>query len=749
MSNERDNPIYSTPEEDENRLLTGNSGEAVARDGQTGHTPHGDTQPHGDGATRQHHKKRRRKRRGMPLGRILLILLIVLLLATAALGLVAYLEINNLQRDVDALQSEAGALIASASAIEIDKLSESMDELDARLGVLDDRLYGTAYLSAGNLVPSVGRDLNTAHELLGFARRVIAAARPAVDELRQIGVPDKALLQRDNPDVSALLGYVGAYMPLYDSYYPVFSALLDEFETIPPFETGLLENKIAPYREKLAVVRELRPLLDQFPSHMIAELSALVQANPIDSLRTDEGYNLKLVNAYLSKYIEFRDEIAQTLTLTSTMELPMLDAALLETVHTKSAELLTLMDKAEPYLPLAEMLLENSDYANYMLVAQNTAELRACGGFPGNITMITIRDGWLNFGNIGRIYDILPFVYPAAIQPPLLINELFGSFCHMQIRDASFNPHWPFVASAWAYAFENDAYQGDHLDGIVSCTPQLVHELVGLTGDIELFNGVTVNGENTMRYLMHEVYFQYHTSGYTQYSKEGNEDMVFDQVFDQVMENMFTDLSLEKLGGMLDLVERCVEQRVIMLWMADEEKEELVKEAGMSGSLNFDPEKPQVGVYFSIQDSNKAGYYVDLQTEIGAGTANADGSVTYPVTVVVRNRMTREDIELARYNDYKLMGTYDNNILSSLYVTSPAGGSITQPTWNIVLNGPATYADLPYLLSNEYEGLTFYYHRAFFLVPGEELTLQYTVTTAPGVSAVPTLSQTPTCTNFR
>ena len=747
MSNDRENTAYGTSVENKRRPLSHSSEAASAQKDYARHAPHGDAQSRYSDS--RHHKKNRRRRRSLSAGRVVLIVLIVLLLATAGLGIVVYHEVNGLQRDVDALQREAGTIAVSASALDFDSVSSSLDGLDSRLRALDDRLYGTMYLSAGNLVPSVGRDLDTAHSLIQLANKTITTARPALEELRQIGVPDKTLLQSDNPEVSALLGTLSAYMPLYETYYPEMAPLLEEFETIPHFETEFIENKIAPYREKLALLRELRPLLDQLPSHLISELAALVQANPIDALHTDEGYNLKLASTYLSKYMELKDEIAQTLKLTATLELPMLDPALLDTVHTKSAELITLLDKAEPYLPLASMLLENTDYANYLLVAQNTAELRACGGFPGNLTMITIRDGWLHFGGIGRIYDILPFVYPQAIQPPLLIKELFGSFCQTQIRDASFNPHWPFVASAWAYAFENDAYQGDHLDGIISCTPQLVHELVGLTGDITLFNGVTINGENTMRYLMHEVYFQYHTSGYTQYSKEGNEDMVFDQVFDEVIENLSSDLSLERISGLLDLVGRCIDQRVIMLWMADADKEEIVREAGLSGSLNFDPEKPQIGVYYSIQDSNKAGYYVDLSTEMGTGVPNADGSVTYPVTVVVRNRMTQEDIELARYNDYKLMGTYENNILSSLYVTSPAGGSITEPTWDIVLNGPATYADLPFLLSAEYEGLTFYYHRAFFLVPGEELTLQYTVTTAPGVSTVPTLSQTPTCTNFR
>ena len=734
MSNEREYRKNNSSPGDNKASVAGKSrGEAAARPDRM-----------------QHHNRRgRRKKRAHSAGRALLIVLIVLLLGTAALGLVAYHEVNGLQKDVDALQSEAGTLVDAATELDLDRVRSSLEGIDSKLLTLDEKLYGTLYLSAGNLVPSVGHDLGTAHRLLQFARKTIATATPAIEELQQIGVPDKAMLRSDDPDLSALLGYVSAYMPLYERYYPEIVVLLDELETIPRFETEFLENKIAPYRDKLSTVRELQPLLDRLPTHLISELAALVQANPIDSLHTDQGYNLKLLDAYLKKYLELKVEISETLRLASTIELPMLDTELLDTVHAKSAELMELMVEAEPYLPVADMLLDNIDYANYLLVAQNTAELRACGGFPGNLTMITIRDGWLNFGGVGRIYDILPFVYPPAIQPPLLIKELFGSFCQTQIRDASFNPHWPFVASVWAYAYENDFYQGDHLDGIISCTPQLVHELVGLTGDITLFNGVTINGENTMRYLMHEVYFQYHTAGFANYSKEGNEDMVFDQVFDEVMGNMLSELSFDRLKGLLDLIGRCVDQRVIMLWMADQAKEQIVMDAGLSGSLNFDPEKPQIGVYYSIQDSNKAGYYVDLSTTLGAGTPNADGSVTYPVTVVVRNTMTKEEIELARYNDYKLMGTYDNNILSSIYFTSPAGGSISEPTWDIVLNGPSTYADLPYLLSAEYEGLTFYYHRAFFLVPGEELTVRYTVTTAPGVSTVPTLSQTPTCTNFR
>lgn len=74
----------------------------------------------------QHRSKRsRRKKRTYSVGRALLIVLIVLLLATAALGFVAYLEVNGLQKDVDSLQSEAGTLVDAASALDLDGVSNA------------------------------------------------------------------------------------------------------------------------------------------------------------------------------------------------------------------------------------------------------------------------------------------------------------------------------------------------------------------------------------------------------------------------------------------------------------------------------------------------------------------------------------------------------------------------------------------------------------------------------------------------
>lgn len=579
------------------------------------------------------------------------------------------------------------------------------------------------------------RDWHRMISLLPLGQRASGTLRPILQQLVSDG-------QQSGASIPALLGAVSQLR----AAAPQLNAMLDEVESALSFETPQLAEKTAEVRDWISLGRTALLTLEQMPEGLLTDLAQTVKAYPLSDLKSDNGYNLKLAEAYLRVYQSHKSEITELLSRLEAMELSPLPLEQQGELRAKLAELRELLDGLERYLPLIDVLLGKLDHANYLLAAQNTAELRACGGFPGNLTMITIRDGWLDFGYVGRIYDVLPFVYPGEIQPPLIIKELFGSFCQTQIRDASFNPHFPFVASAWAYAFESDYYPGEQIDGIISCTPKLVQELVALTGDIQLMNGDTINGENTLRYLMHDVYFLYHTNAPR---PEGNEDAIFDQVFDTVLERMFEDIDLDRACGLLDIVERCADERVIMLWLADEAGEAVVRETGLSGALNYDPDKPQIGIYFSVQDSNKVGYYVDLQSSLGEGTPNADGSVTYPVTVVCGSVMTEEDIERAKGNDYKLMGTYDNNILSSLYFTAPMFGSISEPEYEVSYARAGHIYDFPGLLTGQYEGLTFKYHRAFFLEPGQTITFRFTVTTAPGVTAVPSFSQTPTCTGER
>ena len=58
---------------------------------------------------------------------------------------------------------------------------------------------------------------------------------------------------------------------------------------------------------------------------------------------------------------------------------------------------------AEQYLNLFDTFLGDGEDRTYLLVAQNSAEIRASGGFPGSIGTIRIEDGILYIGDFASL----------------------------------------------------------------------------------------------------------------------------------------------------------------------------------------------------------------------------------------------------------------------------------------------------------------------------------------------------------
>ena len=111
-----------------------------------------------------------------------------------------------------------------------------------------------------------------------------------------------------------------------------------------------------------------------------------------------------------------------------------------------------------------------------------------------------------------------------------------------------------------------------------------------------------------------------------------------------------------------------------MMWMEDEEEQELVKNAGCSGGLNEDPENPETGVYFSISDPCKLGWFLDINTEISEPVVNDDGTRTYDVTATYSNVLSNSDkVNAGNY----ILGSYGGTITGYIHIFAPAGGTIS------------------------------------------------------------------------
>ena len=186
----------------------------------------------------------------------------------------------------------------------------------------------------------------------------------------------------------------------------------------------------------------------------------------------------------------------------------------------------------------------------------------------------------------------------------------------------------------------------------------------------------------------------------------------------------------------LAVVEESAEDRTLMLWFADEEEQEAVRAAGLDAGLDRDPANPHAGIYISLNNPSRLGWFLDMEPEITEVERHEDGSRLYSIRVDLTNTITQE--ELSRASSY--IAGYPRGIFKGLiHLFAPAGGTISdvEATGNL------------HFVYDEYHDLQLAYAKNIYLKPGESATIPYTVTTAPGEQEDLALSLTPTLTAYR
>lgn len=368
------------------------------------------------------------------------------------------------------------------------------------------------------------------------------------------------------------------------------------------------------------------------------------------------------------------------------------------------------------------------DGRTYLLAVQNTAEPRACGGFPALMSKVRIHNGVLYLGDFQKPEALLIPNVPGAAN--VTVEETKLSRGTMNISwNAVYCPDFPRVAGIWALC-DREAQQGEKVDGVISVTPDIVQRVLDAAGErIKLFNGFLMEPDTAMQVLQHDLYYRYFGAVYV-----GNRDIISGQLFsDAVKKTVRTvqeNMTPRDILGYLDAAEAARRDRTLMLWMADAEEQAFLTRMGLDGGLNADPQNPQAGVYFNGTLSGKMGWYLKMDTEMGSGQRNADGSYTYPVTVTFADTLTAEELK----DSSQYITGVNGAITGCAYFAAPAGGTVSDFS---VSRGNAVE-------SAQYGELALGFLREMTIKPDSPLTVHYRITTAPGVETVPTFSKTPT-----
>ena len=372
----------------------------------------------------------------------------------------------------------------------------------------------------------------------------------------------------------------------------------------------------------------------------------------------------------------------------------------------------------QAFLPFAPSMLGANGPRNYMVLAQNNSELRATGGYFGSAGILTVDQGNITHGNIGRI-----IWQPEGGLGLELISSEDAMGMNLRTTNINYTPEFTRVGYLMATAWEK--YQNQHIDGVIATDPVFLQSLLGLTGGVIAADGTVVDGTNAAEELLHSVYFRYATND--------EQDGFFADVASQALDNVMGNLGQIDKADFASTMGQGIEDHRLLMWMTDPSEQELITSVGASGALGDNPAQPELGVYINDETWAKMNWYLAADTTIGEGVANPDGTISYNVVTTLSSTATESELYYATGyvtgSSPLKRDTYDMAIIPML--VPPAGGTIT----DVYVDGYGSLEAFELYGREAYRG-------AVNLEPQETATISYRLTCAAG-SETPTVRQTP------
>ena len=325
---------------------------------------------------------------------------------------------------------------------------------------------------------------------------------------------------------------------------------------------------------------------------------------------------------------------------------------------------------------LLGMLGDGGQTRTYVLLAQTNSEIRAGGGFPGSIGTLRITDGNIELSDFTTIYDLKDSTTAAGIRATVSDDE-YVAFFDALASDAAGPTLTPnFVRSGEIIRdFWTGAY-GEQVDGVFGLDPIFVQRMLALTGGIVAQDGTEVNGDNAAFELLSNVYWRYGYDGDDAGNSE--EDAFFTDVANRAADKLLNGLGNVDFEQFLDTIVRSGEDRRLQVWMANPDEEAFMQRVGVSGKLQDDISKPELGIYANDNTWSKIAWYLSIWADIDEGTHNEDGTTTYWVTAHFYNAITDDVAWSAPIYVYgnSPLKVNRGDMVESIYIMAPLGATI-------------------------------------------------------------------------
>ncbi|MFA6197551.1 MAG: DUF4012 domain-containing protein [Patescibacteria group bacterium] len=279
------------------------------------------------------------------------------------------------------------------------------------------------------------------------------------------------------------------------------------------------------------------------------------------------------------------------------------------------------MDQFIDFNQVMHQVLGGTGTRRYLLIFQNNREMRPTGGFIGSMALIDVERGAIKKIEIpgGGPYDMQGQLKEKVIAPaPLhLVNP------NWYLQDANWFPDWPTSAQKVMWFYEKSG--GPTVDGVISLTPEVITNLLKITGSIDMQAkyGVTITSENFIDETLNQVELVYDKT--TNKPKQFIADLLPELLNKLLASNQTAFLSV------LDSLSQSLDGRQMLMYLNDPTLENQVKNFGWGGDI-----KSTAGDYLMVVNSNISGGKTDAvidQTIDHDLEINTDGTATATVEI--------------------------------------------------------------------------------------------------------------------
>lgn len=462
------------------------------------------------------------------------------------------------------------------------------------------------------------------------------------------------------------------------------------------------------------------------------ELDKLVVAEGSDRVRFDVAA-IRAVADAVRRAVPVLDEAASAVGGMGETHV----AQLTEAVDTAKEKLVPLaggLDEAASLLGVLPGILGASGERVYGVLAQNNVEIRSTGGLPGQCCRVEVKDGLVSLSEVEGVRNFMNPGDDEAMCVPLTDEEvaLYSRSVGYMSVNTNCIPDFPRVCDIFSQLWS--ATNNERVDGFLAIDPIFLQMLMGLTQGTQTSDGTVLDGESTVRVLMHDTYWR----NLDDYAAT---DAYFAEAASAALDCIMGGVPSMDPGALLQAVRRGIDGGDLLMWASDAEEQAIVEGLGASGEVTLDPAAPQLGVYLNNGSWSKFEWYLDLDFSMGEAVGNADGSRTYPCSLRLANAMTPEELEASNAN---ITGgnpakRSEDDMLEVLNLYAPAGGRIEVTSHN----GQVDLAD-----DKTYRGLQVVCGEAHVQI-GAPAEITFNVTVSPEASQELSVRIPPTVQDYR